>query len=229
VSKPAIHPLRAGRLHVAASGGAAGNERLTSAVAAVLLVLLAVEAATTLDLSAYLAVHIFLGLVLLPAVSLKLASVGWRAARYYAGSHDYRVAGPPRVVLRLLAPLLVAATIVLFGSGVAFLATGRGGGLLLTLHAGSFVVWGVIMIVHVVAYLPRTVRDGRADWQPRRSLAGARARRALLVGSLAAGGILALASYSVQRAWLAHHHDHHRNAKIGHDAAVRRVRHAPPK
>ena len=49
-------------------GGVDGNERLTDELALVLLILLVLEAATTLDLSAYLAVHIFLGLVLLPAV-----------------------------------------------------------------------------------------------------------------------------------------------------------------
>jgi CheY-like chemotaxis protein len=119
-----------------------GNERLTDALALVLLILLGVEAATTLDLSAYLAVRIFLGLLLLPAVSLKLASTGWRAARYYAGPSEHRSKGPPRILLRLLAVPLVASTLVLFGTGVAFLVTGRGSGILLDLHAGSFAVWG---------------------------------------------------------------------------------------
>ena len=141
-----------------------GNERLTDALALVLLILLGVEAATTLDLSAYLAVHIFLGLLLLPAVSLKLASTGWRAARHYAGPSEYRSKGPPRILLRLLAVPLVASTLVLFGTGVAFLVTGRGSGILLDLHAGSFAVWGVIMIVHVLVYLPQVVRPGLADW-----------------------------------------------------------------
>jgi hypothetical protein len=63
------------------SGGSEGNERLTSTIGLALLALFAVEAATTLSLSTYLNVHIFLGLLLLPAVSLKLASTGWRAIR----------------------------------------------------------------------------------------------------------------------------------------------------
>jgi hypothetical protein len=118
-----------------------GNERLTEAVALVLLVLLGLEAATTLDLSSYLAVHIFLALLLLPAVSLKLASTGWRAARYYTGPSEYRAKGPPRILLRVLAVPLVAATLVLFGTGVAFLVTGDGTGILLDLHAVSFGIW----------------------------------------------------------------------------------------
>lgn len=78
--------------------------------------------------------------------------------------------------------------------------------ILLDLHAVSFGVWGVIMVVHVLAYLPQVLRHGLADWQPHHELAGAGTRRALLVGSLAAGGVVALGSYPAQTARLAHHH-----------------------
>jgi hypothetical protein len=147
-------------------GGPEGNERLTSTVALVLVILLVVEAATTLALHSYLPVHIFLGLLLLPPVALKLASTGWRFVRYYTGSAPYRLKGPPELWLRLLAPLLIASTVVLFGTGVAFLVAGRGGGLLLSVHAVSFGIWGVLMIVHVLAYLTRVLRHGLADWRP---------------------------------------------------------------
>jgi hypothetical protein len=187
------------------TGGAKGNERLTEALGVVLLVLLALMALTALDLRAYVNVHMFLGLALLPAVSLKLASTSWRAARYYTGSAAYRSLGPPQIVLRLLAPLLVAATITLFGSGVAFLVTDRGRGLILTVHAASFVVWGATIALHVLAYLPRVLRDGFADWQRRRPLAGARARRLLVVGCVLAGLAVASATYPLQNSWLAHH------------------------
>ena len=63
-------------------GGAPGNGRLTLFAALVLLVLLGVEVLTTLELPAYLSVHLFVGLVLIPLVSLKLASTSWRFARY---------------------------------------------------------------------------------------------------------------------------------------------------
>jgi hypothetical protein len=201
-----------GRLRLSRHGGTAGNHRLTAAVGLVLLALLAVEAATTLDLSAYLAVHLFLGLFLLPAVSLKLASTSWRAARYYARHSEYRSLGPPHILLRLLAVPLTAATIVLFGTGVAFLVTGRGHGIVLQLHAVSFAVWGVIMIVHVLAYLSRALRHGLADWRPHHALPGARLRRSLLVGSLLAGAAIAVGTYSVQSSWLAHNHEHRRNS-----------------
>lgn len=203
-------------------GGAEGNERLTSALALVLLALLAVETLTTLDLSAYLAVHIFLGLLLLPAVSLKLASTSWRAARYYTWNAEYRELGPPRIVLRLLAPPLVLATLVLFGTGVAFLVTGQGHGRILQIHAVSFVVWGVIMILHVLVYLPQVVRDGLADWRPQRALAGTGARRLLVVCGVLAGVVVALGTYSVRTNWLAHHH-HHRDRNDSVRIVVRSV------
>lgn len=190
-------------------GGSEGNHRLTAALALVLLVLLTLEAATTLDLSAYLPVHIFLGLLLLPAVSLKLASTTWRAAHYYAGRAEYRLKGPPRILLRLLAPPLVVATVVLFGSGIALLVTGGGGGILLQLHGASFVVWGVIMVVHAGVYLRRVLRHGLGDWQRRRAFAGAGLRRSLVVGSLLAGTAIAIGTYPVQTSWLSHHHDGH--------------------
>jgi len=73
----------------------------------VLLVLLGIETLTTLALHSYLSEHIFLGLLLIPPVALKLASTGWRFLRYYANSERYRLEGPPRLLLRLLAPPLV--------------------------------------------------------------------------------------------------------------------------
>ena len=199
----------------ARSWGPPGNERLTTSTALVLLVLLAVETLTTLSLRSYLPVHIFLGLLLLPPVALKLASTGWRFLRYYSRNEAYRHEGPPRLVLRVLAPLLVASTLTLFGSGVALIVAGHGGGLLLSLHAVSFGVWGVLLIVHVLAYLARTLRLGPADWLPHaeRVVAGVRSRRAALAGALLAGAIIALATYPAQQAWLRHRHEHrHRHA-----------------
>jgi hypothetical protein len=122
--------------------GTPGNERLTTSAGLALLILLAVETLTTLSLRFYLPVHIFLGLLLLPPLALKLASTGWRFLRYYTGNKPYRLEGPPQLLLRLLAPLLVASTLSLFGSGVALIVAAHGGGTLLTVHAVSFGVWG---------------------------------------------------------------------------------------
>jgi hypothetical protein len=194
----------------ARAAGPHGNERLTASTGLILLVLLTIEAATTLALRSYLPEHIFLGLLLLPPVGLKLASTGWRFIRYYTHDKPYRLEGPPRPLLRILAPLLVTSTLTLFGSGVALLIAGHGGGLLLTLHAVSFAVWGVVLIVHVLAYVARTLRLGPADWLPRTDhvVAGVRSRRAALGGALLAGVLLALATYPAQQSWLNHRGGH---------------------
>jgi|tagenome__1003787_1003787.scaffolds.fasta_scaffold20804285_3 hypothetical protein len=187
------------------NSGPEGNERLTSTVGLALIAMLGAEAATTLSLSTFLPVHIFLGLVLLPAVSLKLASTGWRALRYYTHNPAYRLLGPPQIAMRLLAPLLVASTAVLFGSGVAFLVTGDRHGTLLSIHAVSFGVWGVLVSLHTLVYLRRALRHGLADWHAAaHTIEGAVERRVLLVGALAVGVVVALATYHVQTSWLAH-------------------------
>jgi hypothetical protein len=203
--------------------GPPGNKRLTTSTGLVLLVLLAVETLTTLALRTYLPVHIFLGLLLVPPVALKLASTGWRFARYYTRNKLYRLEGPPRPLLRMLAPLLVASTLTLFGSGIALIAVGHGGGVLLTVHTLSFIVWGVLMIFHVVAYLKRVRRIGTSDWRRNAGavVAGAKARRAALGAALLAGVIVALATYPAQQAWLSHRRDHrHQDGLAGAPAAA---------
>lgn len=194
-------------------GGADGNERLSTALGVPLLVLLAIEVLTTLDLPSYLSVHMFLGLLVLPAVSLKVASTSWRALRYYGGNPDYGRLGAPQIVLRVLAPPLVIATIVLFGTGISFFAV-QGTHPLRTIHTFAFIAWGGIMVVHVIAYLPRVLRDGIADWRTQRSLAGGGLRRALMVGVLVAGVALALVTYSLQTSWLDSHQSHHVGERV---------------
>jgi hypothetical protein len=202
--------------------GPDGNERLTTSVGLVLLVLLGIETLTTLALHSYLSEHIFLGLLLIPPVALKLASTGWRFLRYYANSKPYRLEGPPRLLLRLLAPLLVVSTLTLFGSGIALIIVGHGGGPLLQLHAVSFAVWGVLIAIHVLAYLSRVVRVGLADWRRHAipMVAGTRGRRAALLGALLAGVVLALATYPAQHAWLNHRHEHHHDDGVAHTRRV---------
>jgi hypothetical protein len=203
------------------TSGPLGNERLTTAVGLVLLVLLVVEALTTLSARSLLPVHVFLGLLLLPVLGLKLASVGWRFFRYYTRNEPYRLEGPPRLLLRLLAPLLVASTLVVFGSGIALTVVGRSDALF-TVHVLSFGAWGLLMIVHVLAYLARTLRVGTADWHHRADLivAGARGRRAALGGAVLAGVILAVATYPAQQGWLSHRGEHKHAVALVHAPAA---------
>jgi hypothetical protein len=67
-------------------GGADGNERLTAATAAVLIVLLAALGVTILSIGPLIWWHVLLGMLLIPPVLLKLGSTGWRFIRYYAGA-----------------------------------------------------------------------------------------------------------------------------------------------
>lgn len=190
--------------------GPDGNERMTSALGLALFVLLPVEAATTVSLHDYLSVHLFLGLLLIPPIAVKLATTGWRFAGYYLRRQPYRQKGPPDLLLRVLAPPLVLATVVLFGTGVAFLVVGHGGGLLLTAHAASFVAFGGLVTVHSLAYLTRAWRHGRADWHhAARGTAGTGWRRAVVAVALLAGVAVAVGTYSAQTRWLAHRHQHH--------------------
>jgi hypothetical protein len=176
-------------------GGAEGNEILTSAAAVVLVGLLIAEGITIVHMRGLLSAHMFIGLVLIPPVVLKLASTGYRMVSYYAGVRAYRENGPPLLPLRLIAPVLVASTIAVLVSGVLLLAIGHKSSMMLTIHKMSFIVFGVLLAVHLLAYVPRVVRSLRVDWTAarRHAVPGAGAR-AMLVAAAAGGGVaLALA------------------------------------
>jgi hypothetical protein len=195
-------------------GGPDGNERLTAAAAAMLFLLLAAEGVTIVFLRPLFSAHVFIGMLLIPPVALKLASTGWRFLRYYGNDPEYRRKGPPLLPLRLLAPIVVASTVGVFGTGVALLVVGPAGGIVLGLHKASFAVWLVATAVHVLAYLARVPRLAAADWGAgaAHSVGGSFPRRLLLAGTLVAGAILAVATVHYAQPWVHwiathHHHD----------------------
>ena len=171
------------------AGGTAGNGQLTAIAASALLTLLAIEFATLLNMQSLLTVHAFVGMLLIPIVGLKLASVSWRMLRYYLRADEYLRLGPPHVLLRMLVgPVLVLATVMLFGSGVVLLARDETSGTLVGLHKAAFVVWigalGVHVLAHVLRLLPLL----------RRRVPGGVLRVALVGGAVAAGLVLAVAT-----------------------------------
>jgi hypothetical protein len=180
-------------------GGTEGNEILTSATAVVLIGLLAAEGYTIVNMHGLVTAHMFIGLVLIPPVGLKLGSTGYRFARYYTGSRPYRAKGPPILPLRVLAPVLVAATLAVFATGVLLLAAGHNSRAVLQLHQLSFVVWGVVFAVHLIAYLPRMVRSLRAA--RREAVPGAGVRGMLVAAAVGGGAALALALLPTMDAW----------------------------
>jgi hypothetical protein len=175
--------------------GVEANARFTGTIAAVLLVLLAIEGVTVLRVRALLTPHVVVGMLLVPPIGLKIGSTGYRFFRYYAGSPSYRRKGPPPALLRALGPLVVLLTISLFASGIALLFVGPGlRGALLTVHKASFVLWFGAMAVHVLGHILDTARLAPKDFyrRTRGQVAGAGLRQWSLAASLALGAGLAV-------------------------------------
>jgi hypothetical protein len=166
-----------------------GNEQLTALAGVLLVVFLAVEGATLLNLRSLLTVHALVGMFLLPIVALKMASTGWRMARYYLGSEEYVRRGPPALPLRVIvAPVVIASTIVLFGTGVYLLAAHETHGTAVGLHKASFVVWLAATSIHVLTRLARMSDSLRARYP------GLGLRLGLVAVTLVAGTAVAVAT-----------------------------------
>lgn len=103
--------------------------------------------------------HLFVGLLLIGPVLLKLATTGYRFLSYYMGDPVYVRRGPPWTPLRLIAPIVVGTTIVVFLTGVVLLFVGpahRDPWLLA--HKASFIVWVVFTALHVLGHIPEVGR-----------------------------------------------------------------------
>jgi len=202
-------PQARGRIVRLLRGGAEGNARLTAVTAAVLLVLLAAEGATIPFVHQQLTLHMALGLALIPPVLLKLGTTGWRFARYYLRDPQYVRRGPPHALQRLLvAPLTVASTVVLFGTGVLLVVMHPQRGLVVGLHKASFIVWFGAMAVHVLGHVLELPGHVRADRE--RELPGARVRSFLLAAALVAGAVVAIAALPSIHDWAAWAAQHRR-------------------
>lgn len=170
--------------------GVEANARLTGATAAILLVLLAAEGVTILQIYPLLGAHVFIGMLLIPPVALKMATTSYRFARYYLGTPAYRRKGPPAPLLRLLGPFVILLTLAVLATGVALVLVG--GSTLLFLHKATFVLWFCAMVVHVLGHLLDTARLAPRDyyWRTRRQVSGAGLRQWTLAAALAVGFLL---------------------------------------
>jgi hypothetical protein len=179
---------------------AEGNARLTTTTSLVLLVLLAVQVTTAvLGVQSHLTLHVVVGLLLVPPLLVKIASVAWRFLRYYRHDAEYRRKGPPPLALRVLGPLLLLTTLVLFTSGITLVLapTAFGGphGMMFQIHGASFYLWMLLILAHVAGHARDLRRLSARDWmrRTRSAVPGARARQAVALAGLAAGLALALA------------------------------------
>jgi hypothetical protein len=180
----------------------AGNERLTAMTGAVLLVLFVAECLTLLNIGNLLTLHVFLGMLLLGPVGLKIGSTLWRFTRYYTGSAAYVRKGPPALLQRVTGPFVILTTVAVLGSGVMLVVEGPGNGSWDRLHHLSFLLWAVVMVIHLASYVPKLPRmlSGRAE-HARHLLAARATRWLLLCGSLTAGLVLAFATYHLSARW----------------------------
>jgi len=189
--------------------GVEANARLTGSTAAVLLVLLAAEGATILRVRALLAPHVFIGMLIVPPVLLKMGSTGWKFARYYLGSDEYRRKGPPPTLLRFLGPIVVVLTVAVFATGILLLLGPSGWrSQMLLLHKSSFILWLAVMTLHVLGHLLDTARLAPRDWywRTRRQVRGAGLRQWAIATSVALGLVLAAVVVPRVGPWLASGH-----------------------
>jgi hypothetical protein len=112
----------------------------------------------------------------------------------------------------VVAPIVVASTVVLFGTGVALIVRRPGRGPLVGLHRASFFVWLAATAVHVLGHVRRLPALVSADWGRAHRVGGTALRMGLVVAVLLAGLALAALTFPLAHAWVVwvsafHFHD----------------------
>ena len=182
-------------LHLEPSeSGVTANERLTALTGGLLFLLLALMGVTVLSVRRWLPEHFLLGFLLIPPLALKMASTGYRFVRYYTGDPQYRRAGPPELLMRLSAPIVVISTLAIFATGIELWLFGlHFGSIWVEAHKLSFYIWLPVAAVHILGHLSRTGQAAGEELSDSGSRT-ALTRRSLVIGSLVAGVVLAAAS-----------------------------------
>ena len=182
-----------------------GNERITALAGAVLLVLIVVELLSAAVLRTLMPIHVFAGVPLAGPLVVKLGSTSWRFLRYYTGSPAFVRRGPPHLALRLMAPLLIAAMLVVIGSGIGLIITGPGSaGLLVPLHGFSVLVWLPLIAIHTFAHilrLPGLVKDDWCKSSGKNNISGRGSRLGVNLGALLAGLVAAILLFPGAAPW----------------------------
>lgn len=185
-----------------------GNERLIALTGAVLLVLIMAEIVIAAKMQALMPVHIFVGVLLTFPLLVKIGSTGYRFMSYYTGSPAFVRKGPPRMEMRLLAPLLLIASLSLVLTGITLALLGPTNiwsVWVLRLHALSVMCWLPLLALHVGAYLWRVPRLIGADWRRRtaRLATGRGWRYGINIVALLAGVVAAVLVLPYTTSWVA--------------------------
>ncbi len=171
----------------------AANARLTGSTGLVLLLLFAVQVGTVvIGVKTHVTLHVFVGLLLVPPLLVKIASVARRFIGYYRHERAFQRRGAPPLPLRVLGPVLLGTTLLLFITGITELLAPTV--VVSKIHDVSAYLWLVLVLAHLAGH----ARDIRGiairDWLPRARAAvpGAALRQVAILASLAVGLALAL-------------------------------------
>jgi hypothetical protein len=143
---------------------------MTALAGVVLLVLIIAEIVIAANMHALMPVHIFVGVLLIFPLLVKIGSTSYRFLSYYTHSPAFTQKGPPRLEMRLLAPLLLIASLSLVISGITLALLSPTNALsvwVLRLHALSVICWLPLLAIHVGAHIWRVPRLIIADWRKR--------------------------------------------------------------
>ncbi|NRD77024.1 hypothetical protein HPT25_05880 [Bacillus sp. BRMEA1] len=171
------------------------NKRITAIAGIVLFVLIIAELVITANLDALRSEHIFVGVLLAGPLVVKMGSTGYRFFRYYTKSPEFVKAGPPNILLRLLAPFLVVMTILVFISGVGLVLGGHAyEGLFHKIHTVSVTLWLPLLAVHIFAYLRKAASLMANDWSSisKYHFPGRASRLGINIAALILSGIAAI-------------------------------------
>lgn len=180
------------------------NERLTALTGAVLFALIVIELIITANLHALISVHIFVGVLLAGPLMVKLGSTGYKFVRFYTGSPVFVQKGPPHILLRLLAPVLLLVTLAVFITGFALAVVGPAHeGLFFLAHAASVALWLPLVAAHIYAHIRKVPGLISEDWSnhPANRVSGRAGRVYLNMGALIVGLVAAVLMMPVSAPW----------------------------
>jgi hypothetical protein len=141
--------------------------------------------------------HIFVGIALIGPALLKSASTLFRFVHYYRGDSAYVRKGPPHPILRISGPFVMLTTVAVLGTGVGLLIVHPGeGGLMLTAHKASFILWIGLMSIHVLGHIFEAVTASWRDLRPEPGDPAAR-RRFVRTGAVLASLVIGVGAAAV--------------------------------